>query len=62
MEPSLLDLVYGPIAPRAWTIDRALIVNVADARSYALDGNAQGETFAHHAIDKLLDLRTEMGL
>ncbi|NEE30186.1 hypothetical protein G3M53_32645 [Streptomyces sp. SID7982] len=62
MEPSLYELVNGPVESRGSTIDRALMGNVADARSCALRGDAQGEAFAHHAIDKLLDLRTEMGL
>ncbi|MEU1224706.1 hypothetical protein [Streptomyces microflavus] len=62
MTPSLYELVHGPVESRGSTIDRALTATVADARSAALRGDTQGEAFAHHAIDKLLDLRTEMGL
>ncbi|MEU8672963.1 hypothetical protein AB0C71_39445 [Streptomyces anulatus] len=62
MNLSLFELVNGPAESRGSTIDRALTANVADARECALRGDSQGETFAHHAINKLLDLRTEMGL
>ncbi|MET9097404.1 hypothetical protein ABZX72_35620 [Streptomyces cyaneofuscatus] len=61
MEPSLYELVNGPVESQG-IFDRALTANVADARDCALRGDSQGETFAHLTIDKLLDLRTEMGL